>query len=94
MACSNYRDASAQVLEDLKKKDEVTDMLSFYALPSTIIGNKQYPTLNAAYSFYNVATTVSLKNLLEDALIVAKQLDFDVFNALNLFGNQQVDPIP
>lgn len=77
------------VIEDPKTKD-VTDMLSFYALPSTIIGNKQYPTLNAAYSFYNVPTTVSLKALLEDALIVAKQLDFDVFNALNLFGNQQV----
>jgi glycylpeptide N-tetradecanoyltransferase len=78
-----------QVIEDPKTK-EVTDMLSFYSLPSTIIGNKQYPTLNAAYSFYNVPTTVSLKALLEDALIVAKSLDFDVFNALNLFGNQQV----
>jgi glycylpeptide N-tetradecanoyltransferase len=49
-------------------------MLSFYALPSTIIGNKQYPTLRAAYSFYNVPSTVSLKQLLEDALIVAKQV--------------------
>jgi len=77
------------VLEDPNTK-EVTDMLSFYALPSTIIGNKQYPTLRAAYSFYNVPGTVSLKALLEDALIVAKSLDFDVFNALNLFGNQQV----
>ena len=37
---------------------QVTDMLSFYALPSTIIGNKTYPTLRAAYAFYNVANTV------------------------------------
>jgi glycylpeptide N-tetradecanoyltransferase len=66
---------------------KVTDMLSFYALPSTIIGNKQHPTLRAAYAFYNVATTVSLTALLNDALIVAKQLDFDVFNALNILGN-------
>ena len=35
-------------------------MLSFYALPSTIIGNKTYPTLFAAYAFYNVANTVRL----------------------------------
>ena len=45
----------------------ITDMLSFYALPSTIIGNKQYPTLNAAYSFYNVANTVSLTALVRIA---------------------------
>ena len=37
---------------------QVTEMLSFYALPSTIIGNKTYPTLRAAYAFYNVANTV------------------------------------
>ena len=35
-----------------------------------------------AYSFYNVATTVTLEKLMRDALICAKKLDLDVFNAL------------
>lgn len=37
---------------------QVTDMCSFYHLPSTVIGHAKHRTLNAAYSFYNVATTV------------------------------------
>lgn len=77
------------VVEDPAKPDEVTDMVSFYSLPSTIINNKQYPTLNAAYSFYNVATTVSFQALLNDALIVARNLNFDVFNALNILENEE-----
>ncbi|KYK68559.1 myristoyl CoA:protein N-myristoyltransferase [Toxoplasma gondii TgCatPRC2] len=44
--------------------------------------------LQAAYSFYNVATTVPLKQLIEDALCLAKQLDFDVFNALDVMENK------
>lgn len=35
--------------------------LSFYHLHSTVIGNTTYPTLNAVYSFYNVATSMPLK---------------------------------
>uniref|UniRef100_A0A7S4K4H0 Glycylpeptide N-tetradecanoyltransferase n=1 Tax=Guillardia theta TaxID=55529 RepID=A0A7S4K4H0_GUITH len=68
---------------------EISDMLSFYVLPSTIIGNKQYPTLKAAYSFYNVATSVPFVQLMSEALIIAKQLDFDVFNALNILDNDE-----
>ena len=41
-------------------------MVSFYNLPSSIIGNKKHSTLKAAYSFYNVATTVDLKALMTD----------------------------
>ena len=33
--------------------DEVTDFLSFYTLPSTVIGNPKHNQLKAAYSFYN-----------------------------------------
>ena len=36
---------------------------------------------------YIMYTQVSLSALMNDALIVAKQLDFDVFNALNILGN-------
>jgi len=68
---------------------EVTDVCSFYSLPSTILGNDKYNVLKAAYSYWNVATTVSLHELMNDALILAKKKDFDVFNALNVMENDQ-----
>ena len=45
---------------------EVTDVLSFYTLPSTVIGNPKHSSLKAAYSCYNVARTVELKDLMQD----------------------------
>jgi glycylpeptide N-tetradecanoyltransferase len=64
----------------------VTDFVSFYHLPSSILHHND--TLRAAYSFYNVATTVSLTELMRDALILAKtECDADVFNALDLMEN-------
>merc|ERR1712137_484859 len=69
--------------------NEITDFMSFYTLPSSISGNPKYNTLKAAYSYYNVATSVSLKDLMYDALILAKQEDFDVFNALDLMDNEE-----
>jgi len=67
---------------------DVTDVCSFYSLPSTILGNEKYNLLKAAYSYWNVATTVPLHELMSDALILAKQHDFDVFNALNVMENE------
>lgn len=68
-------------------EDTITDFCSFYHLPSTILGQDE--TLRAAYSFYNVATSVDLEELMRDALILAKQTDADVFNALDLMQNQK-----
>ncbi len=56
-------------------------MISFYHLPSSVIGNEKYPTLYAVYSFYNVARTVDLKVLMGDALVKARDKNIDVFNA-------------
>jgi glycylpeptide N-tetradecanoyltransferase len=67
---------------------QVTDVCSFYSLPSSILGNDKYTLLKAAYSYWNVATTVPLHELMYDALIFAKQQDFDVFNALNVMENE------
>ncbi|TDH72454.1 hypothetical protein CCR75_009277 [Bremia lactucae] len=67
----------------------ITDFTSFYHLPSTIIGHDQHDKLNAAYSFYNVATSVPLTELMHDTLVMAKQENFDVFNALTLMDNIQ-----
>jgi glycylpeptide N-tetradecanoyltransferase len=66
---------------------KVTDFISFYHLPSTILGKDE--TLHAAYSFYNVATSVDLVELMKDALILANSTGSDVFNALNLMENDK-----
>ncbi|KAE9313986.1 Glycylpeptide N-tetradecanoyltransferase 2 [Phytophthora fragariae] len=79
---------SAYVVENPETK-KITDFTSFYHLPSTVIGHPTHSKLNAAYSFYNVATSVSLTELMNDALIVAKKEDFDVFNALSLMDNTE-----
>ncbi|RVW52066.1 Glycylpeptide N-tetradecanoyltransferase 1 [Vitis vinifera] len=67
---------------------EITDFCSFYTLPSTILGNQNYSTLKAAYSYYNVSTKTPLLQLMNDALIVAKRKDYDVFNALDVMQNE------
>ena len=67
---------------------DITDFCSFYTLPSTILGNQNYSTLKAAYSYYNVATKTPVLQLMNDALIMAKQRDYDVFNALDVMQNE------
>jgi glycylpeptide N-tetradecanoyltransferase len=66
----------------------VTDVVSFYSLPSSILNNEKYNILKAAYSYWTVATTVPLHELMYDALIFARMHDFDVFNALNVMENE------
>ncbi|KAH7912225.1 N-myristoyl transferase [Hygrophoropsis aurantiaca] len=78
----------------------ITDFFSFYSLPSTIINHPKHNLLEAAYLFY-YATDVAfgaglgdddmlknrLNSLVGDALIIASQAKFDVFNALTLMDN-------
>ncbi|KAE8575361.1 hypothetical protein XENTR_v10003808 [Xenopus tropicalis] len=66
----------------------ITDLLSFYTLPSTIMNHPTHKSLKAAYSFYNVHTKAPLVDLMNDALILAKSKGFDVFNALDLMENK------
>jgi glycylpeptide N-tetradecanoyltransferase len=68
----------------------VTDFLSFYHLPSTIMKHEKYNKLTATYSYYNVANTLSAKDLMNDALILAKRSGADVFNALNVMENGEI----
>eukprot|EP01121_Diplochlamys_sp_Union-15-3_P008028 TRINITY_DN209_c0_g1_i4.p1 TRINITY_DN209_c0_g1~~TRINITY_DN209_c0_g1_i4.p1 ORF type:complete len:412 (+),score=75.26 TRINITY_DN209_c0_g1_i4:42-1238(+) len=75
------------VVEDPSTK-KITDLVSFYTISSTIIGHKKFSSLKAAYSFYNVSTKTDMKSLMNDALILAKQNNFDVFNCLNIFENE------
>ncbi|KAH9483926.1 Glycylpeptide N-tetradecanoyltransferase [Psilocybe cubensis] len=90
----------AYVVEDPNTK-KITDFFSFYSLPSTVIGNINNPILDAAYLFYYASETglqgegpaqdENLKQrlllLIGDALIVANEAKFDVFNALTLMDN-------
>ncbi len=57
-----------------QKDGVVTDFVSFYTLPSTVMHHPTYKTLKAAYSFYNVAKSSSWVDLMTDALIVAKKV--------------------
>ncbi|XP_069504503.1 glycylpeptide N-tetradecanoyltransferase 2 isoform X4 [Ambystoma mexicanum] len=66
----------------------LTDLLSFYTLPSTVMHHPVHKTLKAAYSFYNIHTETPLLDLMNDALIIAKLKGFDVFNALDLMENK------
>eukprot|EP00478_Filoreta_tenera_P000378 GABV01000378.1.p1 GENE.GABV01000378.1~~GABV01000378.1.p1 ORF type:complete len:337 (+),score=85.25 GABV01000378.1:370-1380(+) len=75
------------VVEDAETK-EITDFCSFYSLPSSVIKHPKHKTLNAAYSFYNVAGKHPWVDLMQDALILARNEGFDVFNALNLMENE------
>eukprot|EP00010_Vexillifera_abyssalis_P004751 CAMPEP_0201552710 /NCGR_PEP_ID=MMETSP0173_2-20130828/16990_1 /ASSEMBLY_ACC=CAM_ASM_000268 /TAXON_ID=218659 /ORGANISM="Vexillifera sp., Strain DIVA3 564/2" /LENGTH=424 /DNA_ID=CAMNT_0047963233 /DNA_START=21 /DNA_END=1292 /DNA_ORIENTATION=+ len=70
------------------KTSKITDLISFYQLPSSILNHPRHHTLNAAYSFYNVSTSTPMEKLLKDALILAKSRRFDVFNALDMFENE------
>ena len=67
----------------------VTDFFSFYYLPSSVIGNPKHDHLSAVYAYYNVATSMSLTDLMRDALVMAAKNGVDVFNALNLQDNEQ-----
>jgi glycylpeptide N-tetradecanoyltransferase len=74
------------VVED-PQSHAVTDIVSFYSLPSSILNNPKHSHLSAAYSYYNVYTKTPLKQLMGDALVLAKNAGFDVFNALDLMEN-------
>jgi len=78
---------NSYVVED-PVSHEITDLVSFYTLPSTILNNPQYKTLKAAYSFYNASSKTPLIQLMNDALILAKSNGYDVFNCLNIFDNE------
>jgi len=53
---------------------EITDFVSFYTLPSTVMHHPVHKTLKAAYAFYNVSTRTPWIELMQDALIAAKNV--------------------
>merc|ERR1712176_578387 len=75
------------VVED-KENKKITDFISFYELPSTIMNHPKYNGMRAAYSYYNDVSSVEWNKIMYDALILAKSLNFDVFNALDVMENE------
>lgn len=73
----------------VEKEGVITDMVSFYTLPSTVMQHPVHKCIKSAYSFYNVATGNSWVDLMNDALISAKNQNYDVFNALDLMENKE-----
>lgn len=60
------------VVED--KAGQLTDFVSFYSLPSTVVNNQKHDSIYAAYSFYNVATSLSWRDLLMASLVMARRV--------------------
>ena len=77
------------VVEDAESH-EITDMVSFYLLPSAVLKCEKHSTLNAAYNYYYFNEKTPLKSLLNDALIEARNHGNDVYNMLNLMENMEV----
>ncbi|KAI3388023.1 hypothetical protein SNEBB_010326 [Seison nebaliae] len=68
----------------LKDNDgKITDFASYYFLPSTCVDNQKHDSIIAAYSFQQVANTLTMKELLQDVLTFAKNDGVDVFNVLD-----------
>lgn len=63
----------------------LTDFLSFYTLPSTVMHHPVHKSLKAAYSFYNVHTETPLLDLMNDALIIAKMVSSSFLYILGCF---------
>jgi glycylpeptide N-tetradecanoyltransferase len=90
------------VVEDAES-GRVTDFVSFYVLPFSVLENAKHKELGIAYLYYYASETglnksiddkesqqlvkKRLKSLVNDAMIEAKKIDIDVFNALSSQDN-------
>jgi glycylpeptide N-tetradecanoyltransferase len=78
---------------------KITDFFSFNCIESSVINNSKHSVLRVAYLWYygtdsalttpydRKAHAARMNELMHDALILAKNLKFDVFNALSLMDN-------
>ncbi|KAF8854984.1 N-myristoyl transferase [Acephala macrosclerotiorum] len=75
----------------------ITDFFSFYLIDSSILQNPKHDNIRAAYLHYYASRCAlnekeqglreRLLMLMNDALILAKMADFDVFNAVTVLDN-------
>ena len=69
--------------------NEITDFISYYNLPSTCLKSEKHKQIKAAFCYYIVPKKHSIKELMKEALILAKNDKFDVFNALDIMDNKE-----
>jgi glycylpeptide N-tetradecanoyltransferase len=73
----------------IEENDVITDMISFFAI-TNYMPNDLNLKLYVAYSFINIAVTVTFKELIRNALILAKNEGFDLYSALNVMDNESI----
>ena len=73
-----------------KKEKVITDFVSFYTLPSSVLKHETIKEMKAGYLYYYAATKQSVEDLVKAALVLAKKSDHDVFNCLNIMENKKV----
>jgi len=74
---------------DDPKSYEITDFMSFYSLPSSVLKHPNHNTLRVAYSFYSVPGKYKMVDLAKSMLILAQEKGYDVFNALDIQQNKE-----
>ncbi len=75
----------------LNETNDITDMFSFFCLPSKILKHKnKHSKFRSAFSFYNITTKTSYKDLIENSLIMAKNNNFDIYTCLDIMENETV----
>ncbi|KAI0238957.1 glycylpeptide N-tetradecanoyltransferase [Massospora cicadina] len=77
----------------------LSDFVSFYCLDSSVLKHATHRRIHAAYLYYYGSTYqdameqdfhVRLQELVQSALVMAKQLGFDVFNGIDCAQNSKV----
>ena len=78
LICFVFLKSSCYLLYPLFLQDpttkELTDFVSFYNLPSSVVNHPVHKTLKACYSFYNISGKTPFKELLYDALVLSKKV--------------------
>jgi len=74
------------VLED--ENNKITDFCSFYCMNRTVLkNNSKHKKIKLAYSIMNYNSSISMKDLLKSAIILAKQNNFDAYNCIDYKEN-------
>ena len=81
--------------EKHEETGQISAMVSFYHLPSSIMRHEKHKALHAAYLFYYFSLPagtpggrdIPIKQLIEDGLICARNCGVEVLNCLDLMDN-------
>ena len=69
---------------------DVKDFASYYTLPTKVLKNEKYKFINKAYLFYYTSNETTPYKIINELLIVAKNNNIDVFDALNIMENESI----